>query len=1124
MGSLIVNSAHADSLYTCLAFSQDGSKLYTGGEEGYVRIWRPDLGSVQEPDVAVEGDDAITSVATSKYHWLSGSLDACVRRYDAQGSAMEGLVTRAVAVPVRCVAIDPKGERVAVTSDELEVKIVDLKDTTNITKLEGHRKGVRRATWHPSGTLLTTCGSDGDIIIWDVSLGGEPKRIETITGVIPAVESESLDYVHDCSAAWHPSGKYFVVASRAHELVTISREHWKRDFTFSDDSVTGAVTALALSPNGTYLASATSSGIFIWSTATRRVLFQHVPSTPLAVVTHLAFSPTQNLLAWTDTDGTLTRWPDPIPATAPDPIKSQLTSSSVGIPLKKTSDPLSFDDDNDASTKKGHDGLEDEVGHNYGVDDDDWMIDDIGLLDKTEKEKERGDGDYTREMVSVTKAQAAFQPASTPMANKKRYLAFNMIGVIEVTDQDTHHIINVDFHDRSTRAGSHFQDSNKCDVASLGERGALYACPPEAGHPAQIMYKPYSGWASSGEWSCTLPEGEAVIALAAGGSSPSGSLRNKSEGDIEGNGNVVVATTRGYLRFLTGGGVQRYVWALGADVVTMVAGCEWVFVVHRDGGTSLDGCQNLAYTLVSFDTLIIVQNGRLPLPKGSILKWIGISEEGAPAMYDSNGLLSILDHFRRPGQGRWIPMLDTTTLTRRQGKDESYWPVGVSSTFFMCLILKGRESYPGFPRPLIQELDVQLPLFNLDIPQGQMEERFLREELHIGFLRDALGADLTNQEISQREVNLDKQLIQLIQLACKGDKLQRALDAAALLHHTQSFDMAIKVAEFYHLVGLQDKLMRLKGERAEIDRLEEERDHRMKWGKRSVPIAAPQKQAPESSRWSHFEDFAPPPMPLRKSLATAMPVTAKSHIPRDDGTWNSRNIAESIVAARALASDSSPWDNSSEADIPSSLGEGKRKRDEHPETSQADDSFDGSANKKRATGPMETPESSIKSSKPSANPFARKFQEPRGNPFSRPGVTETNIAKSNSFFDKVDEANDNATQSNAPSAKVKAKEKKDASRQTTLFGLPPGSGPEKRIRGRPKGGRNVTGEAGAPKTPLEGHSADVIMDDTVPSNSSKTQRLNPDDQGAIEASANPPEIEWPPSPPRGSKPPEVTVN
>ena len=59
-----------------------------------------------------------------------------------------------------------------------------------------------------------------------------------------------------------------------------------------------------------------------------------------------------------------------------------------------------------------------------------------------------------------------------------------------------------------------------------------------------------------------------------------------------------------------------------------------------------------------------------------------------PYIFDSTGLLSALERSRRPFQGRWVPVLDTMTMARREGKQESYWPVGVSEANFMCIILK----------------------------------------------------------------------------------------------------------------------------------------------------------------------------------------------------------------------------------------------------------------------------------------------------------------------------------------------------------------------------------------------------------------------------------------------------
>jgi chromosome transmission fidelity protein 4 len=131
------------------------------------------------------------------------------------------------------------------------------------------------------------------------------------------------------------------------------------------------------------------------------------------------------------------------------------------------------------------------------------------------------------------------------------------------------------------------------DRMVIGERGIAFACQPEEGHRAHVAFKPYANWetgsrAAEDEWTYELPPGVKVLGLAVGGA-PLPSGKRAWARDIEGRGHVVIATSEHELTFMTGTGIERYSLGLDGDFVSMIAGPEWVLVIHRDGATTIDG-------------------------------------------------------------------------------------------------------------------------------------------------------------------------------------------------------------------------------------------------------------------------------------------------------------------------------------------------------------------------------------------------------------------------------------------------------------------------------------------------------------------------------------------------------
>ncbi|KAK8847432.1 hypothetical protein IAR55_005290 [Kwoniella newhampshirensis] len=984
---------------TRVCFSPDGAAIFTGGSDCLVRIHKssdPD----SEPGFHDNHSDAVTSLTCSNTHLISASVDNIVRLFSYPENEFEGFLTRSSGVPIRWVSVDQAGERVAVCSDDLLVKIVHVKDTTRVALLSDNNKSVRSATWDPTGKYLTTASCDGKLKVYDTS-GSTPVCLKIMEGVIASSESDSTT---SCYAQWHPSGAYFAVPTRTNDIGIITRDGWTKQTTFTHDGPKAAIGELAWSSNGKYLASSSGSTIYIWATDSRQVIAKH--ANPEGSVSGLAFSPTSNLIAYTSLDGTFHRWTNPIPTDLPDPFTSEAVQAKN---LDRLLDDEFGDEELDEDIQEKGEDLEDDGL--FG--DDGWIVDDDGGYGKDDDEKKWAVG--RTEVVNVTKAQGPFTPGSTAFKNKKRYLAFNMIGVIDATDQETHNVVNVEFHDKSARRGYHFQDHNKYTMAALGEQGIVYAVPSEADQSSTVYYRPYDSWASSSDWSVSLLPGEDALAVAAGGGP-------NADG---GMGCVIVATSSGFVRILSSSGIQRYVWRLGEEVIGMAAGRERVIVVHREGGTSLDGCQNLRYTLMDLDTFEILQEGRVPLPKKVTLTWIGFTSDGAPAIYDSAGLLSTLDRHRRPGQARWVPLLDTASL-RREGRQEIYWPVGVTATHFNCVMLKGSEKEPWFPRPLIQEVEMHMPMLNMDNQQGKLEESLVRGHLTLSNLIDSSDLDV-DYLVKEREIALDKEMLQLVQGACKADNLQRALDVARLMHNPGTIEAAAKVAAFYHLPGLQE---RIQGVKAEKERRKKEKKSRARpqqdyspvpvGGAMNVPGAGP------SSTGRQFNDFAPRAGGARRSFGG---------VNRDSTPMSSAPVSTYIPETPGNEVEMTPFP---ETRARSTSPEAKRRKLNEESVADTENEFvmpaPAPAKKRGEEYPFPQSSTALK------NPFAKK--QAGSNPFAKPsgGSKPLDAIKSTSFFERVDNIElsgapkASAKTKNGATSKGKSKDANGAGKQTTLFG------------------------------------------------------------------------------------------
>lgn len=975
------------------------------------------------PLVIEDATQSITWIEVNTKYLLTASEDGAVRLYrhalpgenDANKATECIRIVRREVLPVRCAALEHATDspRAAICSDELIIRVANVDDPRQITLLTGHSRGVRGASWSPILPLLVSCGSDGDVRVWDLS-SAEGNCIKVISNQLPALRPESE---YTSLACWHPAGRLLAIPLKSHDiglfnapeslqqakapdmwcLVGVLAAATNRTGTEQQRTTVGGISALAFSPNGRYLAVATGDQqVSIWALDSQKVVRAHASE---ALVTGLSWHPSKDVLAWTDMQGQLTRWECVLGSTMPSPWED--------VPAPATAQPAQVD----------HAGLDDELDDLF----DNTPLDDDDGLDEPYPKRMRTALSHTTHQSALR--QPTFQPSSTPMMAQRRYLGISTLGTLTCVDQDTHQTVVFDSYDTSARRNFRFTDHFGYSMASMAPQGILFACDAEAENPSVVFYRPFDDQPGiQTEWSVQLPMGETATAVALGGVPNMGSmadLQEESTGVVDESrtslATSVVATSRGMLRFFGASGMQRYVWALGAPVVALAACAHSALVVY-EAAPSTASHTHLMFMVIELSQWSIMQQGSLPLGPDATLTWLGIDELGTPALFDSMGMLYTLDRAWRPGQGRWIPALDSQValLPSRSAADDvsteapkprvRCWPIGVTATHLLALLLPASQLYPqpSGPRPLVQELELSVSMAQRDGTATALEEQALRRALLASAVRDAraaTGMPLTPKRLSieasepnMLDMEADKALLQIVQLACKADRYARALDASRALHSEATLDAALKIAHFFHLPNLADRMEQIRAPLVVQQQFQEE---------------IVERSCGTDALLRNITKVSAPAAPLAPSAATEM-NEARSALQQEGFGQRSRPCrASSALAREGAAHMSAPTSSMTPA-----LSDWSASQSPAPaqlETMPAPASFSSSG-----TSPSPTPVTRM-------NPFARTHSIAK----------ERHLQKSQSFFDRVDASSKRKSEGESDPDRAE-KPPSSISRQSTL--------------------------------------------------------------------------------------------
>jgi len=272
---------HTDAVHS-LASTAGGSRLLSAGWDGRARLWDPtaqlSLGVGDLPG----GGGAAVALSPDGRLAAAGLNDAArhedfpliVWRVSASGELSEHRRLLGHSQPIRSVAFDASGQRIASASDDRSVRVWNVERGALLQTLEGHAGWVRDVAFHPNRPWLASAGFDESVRLWSLDDGSELSRLH--------------DHTHGVlSVAFSPDGRWLASAGEDRRVLLYDTKDGPH-LVARLQGHRAAVNDLVFHPDGRRLASASSDGsVRVWSVPEGHALLSLDTGDP---ATALAFS------------------------------------------------------------------------------------------------------------------------------------------------------------------------------------------------------------------------------------------------------------------------------------------------------------------------------------------------------------------------------------------------------------------------------------------------------------------------------------------------------------------------------------------------------------------------------------------------------------------------------------------------------------------------------------------------------------------------------------------------------------------------------------------------------------------------------------------------------------------